>query len=96
MKRSRGLRSASRKKLSKSIRDKGLSPITRSLIKYKEGEKVSIVIDPSIQKGQPHSRFHGLTGEVVGTQGQAYLVKTRIGRMYKELIVRSEHLRKAN
>ena len=41
MKRSRGLRSASRKKLSKSIRDKGLSPITRSLINYKEGENWS-------------------------------------------------------
>ena len=51
------------------------------------GDTVNVVIDPSYQKGQPHHRFHGLTGKVTGNQGKAYVVSTRVGKMLKELIV---------
>ena len=82
-KRSQGLRSGSRHKMSRSWRERGLSPITHSLQTFNDGDTVSIVIDPSFHKGQPHHRFHGLTGKITGN-------------MDKDLIVRSEHLRKAN
>ena len=95
-KRSQGLRSGSRHKLSRPVRERGLSPITRSLQKFEEGDTVNIVIDPSYHRGQPHHRFHGLTGKVLGTQGKAYVIRARVGNMDKELIVRPEHLRKAN
>jgi|TARA_B100001750_G_C15087241_1_gene388885 large subunit ribosomal protein L21e len=95
-KRSQGLRSGSRHKLSRPVRERGLSPITRSLQKFEEGDTVNVVIDPSYQRGQPHHRFHGLTGKVTGIQGKAYVIRTRVGKMDKELIVRPEHLRKAN
>ena len=94
-KRSQGLRSGSRHKLSRSFRERGLSPITRSLQTFSDGDTVNVVIDPSFQKGQPHHRFHGLTGKVTGNQGKAYVVRTRVGKMEKDLIVRPEHLRKA-
>ncbi len=58
MKRSQGLRSGSRKKFTRTKRERGLSPITRILEQYGVGELVNIVIDPSIQRGQPHHRFH--------------------------------------
>ena len=65
-KRSQGLRSGSRHKLSRSFKEKGLSPITRSLQTFELGDTVNVVIDSSHQKGQPHHRFHGLTGKVTG------------------------------
>lgn len=94
VRRSRGLRSSTRNKLRRKPRERGLSPITRSLIQFEIGEKASIVIDPSYQKGQPHPRFHGLTGIITGTQGQAYSVDVKVGNKLKTLLVRSEHLKK--
>ncbi len=94
MRRSRGFRSKSRKKLSKKYR-KGMSNIiTRAMQKFEEGEKVAIVIDPSFHYGMPHPRFHGRTGDVVGKQGRAYIVKIRDGRKIKHIIAFPEHLRK--
>jgi len=95
MKRSQGLRSGSRKKLTRAKRERGLSPITRILEQYGVGESVNIVIDPSIQRGQPHHRFHGLTGTVTGMQGKACVVNAKVGDAVKQLIIRPEHLRRA-
>ena len=94
VKRSRGFRSSTRSKLRKKPRQRGLSPITSSLKKFEVGEKASIVIDPSIHKGQPHPRFHGLTGVIKGMQGSAYSLDVKVGNKNKILLVRSEHLKK--
>jgi len=94
VKRSKGFRSKTRKKLSRNYRERGLSPITRTFQDFTEGEHVNIVIDPSIHKGQPHPRFHGLTGIVLGTQGKAYLLNVKVGNKDKRLIIRPEHMRK--
>jgi len=94
MRRSRGFRSKSRGKMTKRIR-KGMSNvITRAMQEYEEGEKVAIVIDPSVHKGMPHPRYHGLTGEIVGKQGRAYIVKIRDRKKIKHLLSYPEHLRK--
>lgn len=92
---SKGTRKRTRQKFRKKARNRGLSPITQSFVTYQEGERANIVIDPSIQKGQPHSRFHGQTGTVVGTQGDSYLLEVRMGKRTKTVIVSPEHLRKA-
>jgi large subunit ribosomal protein L21e len=94
VKRSRGSRSSTRHKLQKKPRERGLSPITRSLQKFEIGEKASIVIDPSYHKGQPHPRFHGLTGIITGKQGNAYKLDVKVGNKKKVLLVRSEHLKR--
>jgi large subunit ribosomal protein L21e len=94
VKRSKGFRSKTRKKLSRHPRERGLSPITRTLQVFELGEHVNIVIDPSKHKGQPHPRFHGLTGTVIGTQGETYVLNVKVGNMEKKLLVRPEHLRK--
>jgi large subunit ribosomal protein L21e len=90
--RSKGLRSKSRHVLQKKSRDQGLSSITRALQEFTVGDRVSVVIDPSIHKGMPHHRFHGYTGSVVGQQGDAYLVGIVVGKKHKTLVVRPEHL----
>ena len=95
MKRSRGLRSGTRHKLSRRARERGLSPITRTLEQFGVGELVNLVSDPSVQRGHPHHRFHGRTGNVTGMQGKAGVVSTNEGDAVKQLIIRPEHLRRA-
>ena len=92
MQRSRGFRSKTRQLLQKKPRSRGLSPITRGFQSFENGEKVNIVIDPSIHKGMPHSRFQGLTGVVIGSRGSAYEVSVKVGGKTKTVVSRPEHL----
>ena len=93
---SKGVRTGTRKLLRRKPRERGLSPITHSLQSHEVGDYVNIVIDPSIHKGMPHKRFHGLTGVVHCQQGGAYIIKVKVGNKYKHPIICSEHLRKSN
>ena len=93
MQRSRGFKSKSRRKLTKVQREGRTNPITKRLQKFEDGDLVHIIIDPSIQKGQPHPRFHGKTGTIVGQKGKAYLVALKDGNKPKELIIRPDHLK---
>ena len=95
MKASKGIMEKTRQKYRRSPRERGLSPITRSFQSFEVGERVTILIDSSVQKGWPHNRFHGMTGVVVGKRGRAYLVDVRFGGRTKHGVVRPEHLRKA-
>lgn len=94
VKRSKGIRSKSRKLLRKKPRERGIHSITKALQEFEVGQSVNIVIDPSIHKGMPHIRFHGHTGKIEGKQGDAYLVGINDGKKHKSLIIRSEHLRR--
>lgn len=95
VKNSKGTRTGTRKLISRKPRERGLSPITRSLQRFEIGEYVNIVIDPSIHKGMPHKRFHGLTGTVFRTQGDAFIVKVKVGNKYKHPIICPDHLRRS-
>lgn len=91
---SKGPRAGTRHKLQRKPRDRGLTKITLSLQTFEEGERAVVKIDPSIHKGMPHKRFHGLTGIVVGTQGDCYIVQLKDGNKPKKVVARPEHLRK--
>jgi large subunit ribosomal protein L21e len=94
VRRSKGLRCGSRQKMRITPRKRGKVPVTKSLVTFKVGDRASIKIEPRIHRGQPHSKFQGRTGEIVGIQGKAYLVKIRDGGKSKKLLVRPEHLKK--
>ena len=94
VKRSHGLKVRTRRVLRKRPRDRGEPPVSHTFISFKQGEKASIVLEPSIHGGMPHRRFHGLTGEVVGMQGRSYVIKVKSGNALKTVIARPEHLRK--
>ncbi len=70
MKRSRGLRSGSRYKLSRRARERGLSPITRTLEQFGVGERVNIVIDPFGSARAPSSPFPRTDWECYWNAGQ--------------------------
>jgi len=93
VKHSRGYRSRTRKLLRKKPRERGLFPLGRLLHKYEVGDKVTIIIDPSVHRGMPHRRFHGKVGVVTGVRGRSYIVEVMLGNKKKILIVRPEHLR---
>lgn len=89
------MRRKTRNILSKSSRRRGLSPITYEFQEFEVGERVNIVLDPSVHRGMPHSRFHGRTGVVMGTQGRSFVVQIHDGNKIKTVISRPEHLRKS-
>lgn len=91
--RSKGLRSKSRGKLTKRVRARGLSPISRVIQDLPAGTKVSIIIDPGVVKGQPHPRYHGRVGVVKERRGRAYVIEIRDGGSTKRIISRPEHIR---
>jgi len=95
VKRSKGLRSKSRKILRKKPKDRGIKSISRALQQFENGETVNIVIDSAIHKGMPHIRFHGKTGKIEGKQGNSFVVGVNDGNKHKTLVIRSEHLRRA-
>lgn len=91
--RSKGIRSKSRQILRKSPRARGVPPITHAVRNFEDGTKVAIKINSAIHKGMPHIRFQGLTGTVVGRQGNSFVIAVMAGNKAKELVVRAEHLK---
>jgi len=78
--------------LSRTVRARGKSPVVRAIQEFETGAMVHVIIDPSIHKGMPHPRFHGKTGEVVGTRGRAFVLRVTDGNATKTLITLPEHL----
>jgi large subunit ribosomal protein L21e len=92
MPKSHGFRKNTRDKLKKSVRERGISPVVRAIQDFAVGEKVHIIIDPSIHKGVPHPKFHGRTGTVVGKRGRAYVLEVPDQNAKKIVITLPEHL----
>ena len=92
MKKSKGYRSRTRRLLKKKPREKGKLPLSKLLYEYSLGSSVIIKIEPSVQKGMPHKRYHGKIGKIVGMRGKSYIVSVTQGKTVKEIIVRPEHL----
>ncbi|MCS7124214.1 MAG: 50S ribosomal protein L21e [Candidatus Bathyarchaeota archaeon] len=92
MRKSKGYRSKTRKLLKKKPRERGKIKLGRLLRDYQLGNSVVIKIDPSVQRGMPHRRYHGRIGTVVGKRGKSYIVSVTQGDAVKEIIVRPEHL----
>ena len=92
MAKTHGTRRKSRYKLKKTVREKGLSQITRAIQEFTEGDIVNIDLDPGIQNGMPHPKFQGRTGKVLSQRGRAYIVEVRDGGLMKEVIILPEHL----
>ncbi len=92
MRRSKGSKSGTRYKLKKDTRAKGKRPISKTLQQFEKGDRVHVVIDPSVQKGMPYPRFHGKTGTVVEKRGRAYLVRISENKAKKTVICAPAHL----
>lgn len=92
MRGSKGYRAGTRRLLKKETRERGKLRLSKLLYEYQPGNQVVIKIDPSVQKGMPHRRYHGRVGVVIDKRGQSYIVSVTQGEAVKEIIVRPEHL----
>jgi len=92
VRRSKGYRSRTRSLLRKHPRERGKIGLSRILRAYQPGEKVTILLEPSVHKGMPHRRYHGRVGIVEGKRGKSYVVHVEIGNQTKKIIARPEHL----
>lgn len=90
---SKGLRTGTRRKLSKKARDK--FTITPYLREFKEKERVTVNPNPSSHNGMPHIRFKGAAGVVKSRRGDAYMVEVSVGSKKKTITARPEHLNPA-
>ncbi|MGC9345697.1 MAG: 50S ribosomal protein L21e, partial [Candidatus Bathyarchaeales archaeon] len=81
-----------RRLLKKGPRERGKIRLSRLLHQYQPGNQVVIKIDPSVQKGMPHKRYHGKVGTIIDKRGRSYTISVTQGDAVKEIIVRPEHL----
>ncbi|MFB6182554.1 MAG: 50S ribosomal protein L21e [Candidatus Nanohaloarchaea archaeon] len=87
---SRGSTHGARKKLKKEEK----TTINDRLKDFEKGEDARIKIDPSVQDGRPHTRFHGRDVKIKGKRGDAYKVKFKDGKKEKVLFINPAHLQK--
>jgi large subunit ribosomal protein L21e len=80
----------------KHPRERGKIGLSRILRSYQSGDKVTIILEPSVHKGMPHRRYHGRIGVVEGKRGKSYVVSVDVGRQTKRIIARPEHLTPAH
>jgi large subunit ribosomal protein L21e len=88
----KGYRYRTRSLLSRRVRERGKTGLSKILREYMPGDRVLVRINPSIHRGMPHRRFHGKIGVIGERKGRAYLVSVSQGDAVKKLIVRPEHL----
>lgn len=83
-----------RYKFTLHYRERGKLSLSRYFQEFKEGDKVNLKINSSVQTGQFFPRFHGLTGTVTGKRGFCYEVKIYDRDKEKKLFVHPIHLKK--
>lgn len=93
VRKSKGTWFKSRHLLKKPTRKKGMPPLSAILREYTNGDRVTVILEPSVQRGRPHRRFHGKTGIIVGKRGRSYLINMKDMGREKLIISRPEHLR---
>ena len=74
-------------------RDNKRVTITRTLKKLKIGSNVVVKLEPSVQKGMPHPRYHGVMGKIIEKRGKSYLLSIKDHNKEKTLISMPEHIK---
>jgi len=88
------LRRKTRSKLKKNIRRKGKISLSRYFQNFDNGDKVRLIMEPSIHKGIYFPRFHNKAGIIKGKQGKCYEILIKDGNKEKTLIVHPIHLKR--
>ena len=95
MKRKGGLRRKTRSLFRKYGRGKGKVALSSYLQNFKQGEKVKLSTESSVQKGMYHPRFYGKSGIVKAKKGRCFEVLITQGSKQKTLIVHPVHLKRS-
>ena len=90
-----GIRRKTRYKLRKEKRSRGKIGITKYFQKFENGDRVSLGVEPAVQKGQYHFRFLGRAGIIKAKRGRCYEVTINDIGKEKTVIVHPVHLRRS-
>jgi large subunit ribosomal protein L21e len=71
----------------------GLTPISAFFRQFNVGDRVVINVNSLSHSGMPFKRFQGLSGDVIGKRGRAYIVEIKDGGKVKKVVSPSEHLK---
>lgn len=88
-----GFRRKTRHKLKKPLREKGKVTLSRHLKKFKVGDRVTLILEPSVHKGVFNPRFHGRSGIVKSKKGECYEIEIKDSSKKKSLTIHPVHLR---
>ncbi len=77
----------------KKIRTRGKLSLSRYFQDLKEGDRVSIIREPSVASTFPE-RMLGRTGVVDGKRGRIYMVKVKDQNKEKKYLIAPIHLKK--
>jgi ribosomal protein L21E len=80
------------RKKNKNIREKGKIRLSEYFKELEEGQKVAIVQERTIPNNIP-LRITGLTGNIVGSQGEYKIVDLMDGNKKKRFIIHPIHLK---
>ena len=93
----KGFRCKTRKVFARGYREHGLPAPSKSLVQYKRGDYVDILVNGAIHKAMPHRFYHGKTARVFNVNPRSIGVEfnKKVGNkeVKKYLHVRVEHLR---
>ena len=89
-----GFRRKTRYKLTKEKRSRGKISMTNYFQSFNAGDRVSLYVEPAVQKGMYRPTFMGKAGIIQGMRGRCYEVSIKDGGKKKMLIIHPVHLRK--
>jgi large subunit ribosomal protein L21e len=78
----------------KKRENKGKISLKRYLTEFKEGDRVSLTVEPAVPQGMYCPRFAGKSGTIISKKGTCYEVKIKDFSKEKILIVHPIHMRK--
>ncbi len=89
-----GFRRSTRGLYTKNVRDRGKVSQKKYLQDFKEGDIVSIGLEPAVSEGSAHPKFVGKTATVIKKEGSCYRLKVKDREKFKEVVIHPVHLKK--
>lgn len=89
-----GARRRTRRTFKKEPRTHGKLNISKYFAEFKEGDKVCLQYEPSVQEGRYFHRYHGNVGQIHAKRGDCYEVVVRVSKNNRTLFIHPVHLKK--
>ncbi|MFP4524639.1 MAG: 50S ribosomal protein L21e [Candidatus Woesearchaeota archaeon] len=80
----------------KKAREKGKISHRAYLQQFEKGDRVTLKLEPGVQRAAYLPRYHGKSGLVKGRQGECYTVEVKDGNKPKTVVVHPVHLKKTS
>jgi large subunit ribosomal protein L21e len=90
-KKAKGKRSLTRSRYRRNVRAK--TTVNELIKPIKVDDVVQVNANSSVHNGLPHRRMDGITGKVIGFQGNCPVVQLKTGNKTKKVITHRVHLK---